>query len=94
MRLSDAGLATIARLKSLQHLDLESCSKITDVGLAAVVEGCPHLVKLTLTGCRGLYGGPLKNINRGLKYLDLTDCSKVHQSFTHHGLYLLINLES
>ncbi|KAK9822807.1 hypothetical protein WJX81_000986 [Elliptochloris bilobata] len=47
---SDAGIAAVARLRALTHLDLRNCCKVTDASLLALAE-LPCLLSLDLSGC-------------------------------------------
>ena len=47
--LTDASLAHISQIQSLQNLDLSNCKTVTDVGLHALFRGCPNLQSFSLT---------------------------------------------
>ncbi len=71
--LTDAGLAPLARLKSLESLHLKSATGVTDAGLA-------HLAGLTELGTLRLPNTPLDSsglkILQGLKKLEIVTLSK------------------
>ena len=63
-RITDAGLAHLARLTGLTSLDLSYCSHITDAGLAHLAR-LTGLTSLDLTGCKRITDAGLAHI-RGL----------------------------
>ena len=90
-RLSDAGLAVIARTcPALTWLDMRACKLVTNTGLAQVVARCSLLHHLDISGCSlvsSLVSG-LQPHSRGqlrerlshglaLRHLDLTDCTRL-----------------
>lgn len=52
-QISDEASAAISTLHELEELHIEQ-SKITVGGLSEIMQGCPHLRILNLTGCRGI----------------------------------------
>lgn len=79
VRLTDMGLEALANISTLQNIDFEGCSKLTDVGLAEIAKRCQGLHHLRIAGCRAVGGHCLRNLQPNLRSLDLRDCSKLHE---------------
>ena len=90
-RLSDAGLAVIARTcPALTWLDMRACKLVTNTGLAQLVGRCSLLHHLDISGCSlvsSLVSSQQPHHSRGLReplshglaltHLDLTDCTRL-----------------
>ena len=90
-RLSDAGLAVIARTcPALTWLDIRACKLVTNTGLAQVVARCSLLQHLDISGCSlvsslvpGLQPHSRPQVRErlshglALTHLDLTDCTRL-----------------
>jgi len=75
IKITDLGLAKLARLKKLRFLDV-SGAQITPAGLK-VLQGLPRLERLNLWNCRSLNdtAAPILAAMPSLTYLDLSDTS-------------------
>lgn len=73
--ITDVGLASIASLHQLQHLDLSRCSTITDVGLGSIA-ALHELHRLDLNSCKKITDAGLSGIAglRQLLRLELRGC--------------------
>jgi len=90
-RLSDAGLAVIARTcPALTWLDIRACKLVTNTGLSQVVARCSLLQHLDISGCSlvsslvpGLQPHSRPQVRErlshglALTHLDLTDCTRL-----------------
>jgi len=87
--ITDAGLASLARLRRLRHLNLSWCEEITDEGLGHL-EALPALAHLDLMGCSALTDAGLAHIARlpRLQHLNLWRC----EGITDDGLARLQRL--
>lgn len=78
--LSEAGLKAIAQLPNLQKLDLSLLSpKLTDEMLVGILQCCPDIKELNISGCTQLKGKNWKSIPLlpNLQVLNLKDCTAI-----------------
>ena len=74
---SDSGLKYLAKMPSLQELDLGSCDNITEIGIAYLAEGGSRISSLDVSFCDKIGDQALVHISQGLfnlKYLSLSAC--------------------
>nr|XP_031362876.1 F-box/LRR-repeat protein 20 [Lonchura striata domestica] len=65
----------------LRHLDLASCTSITNLSLKALSEGCPLLEQLIISWCDQVTKDGIQALVRGcggLRALSLKGCTQVH----------------
>ncbi|MCA9801202.1 MAG: protein kinase [Cyanobacteria bacterium HKST-UBA02] len=68
--ITDRGMEYIAGLKELRVLEASLCD-ITDRGVIAVLDGCPHLDKLKITGTRAT-GAVIDHLRKDIYYQHLS----------------------
>lgn len=69
-RITDRGLESIARQKGLKALEA-SLTNISDRGVIAVLDGCPHLDHLKITGTKAT-GAVIDHLRKGIYYQHLS----------------------
>ncbi|WOK97142.1 F-box protein [Canna indica] len=93
--LSDQSLACIARCKKLVSLNLTWCVRITDLGVAAIAEGCRSLEFLSLYGMVGVTDACLEALSKfcssTLTTLDVNGCIGIKKR-SHDDLLQLFPL--
>lgn len=78
---------------NLVHIDLSVYaveSRFSDFGILKMVQGCPKIQKLILTGSRGLTDMGLRSVSKylpDLRYLDITGAFLI----TDEGIHFLLN---
>jgi Leucine Rich repeat len=77
-RITNAGVAHVAKMNTISTLLLTACSKITDEGLAPIL-GMKSLVYLDLRGCQGITDAGLQTLSNktNLRHLELGGCRNV-----------------
>jgi hypothetical protein len=74
-QLNSAMVASIASIRTLQKLDLESCTQLRDDDLKLIAEGNSQLQELKLRDCRNLTDQGIEFLAKGPKSLTVLDIS-------------------
>ena len=75
--ITDSGLKHLAKMSSLQELDLRSCDNISEIGMAYLAEGGSRISSLDVSFCDKIGDQALVHISQGLfnlKSLSLSAC--------------------
>jgi hypothetical protein len=78
---SDAALTAVSHCKSLEYLDLDGCTEITDAAIFNTVAGLPHLQGLDISNCSKLTDAALTAVADNclsLEMLGLNDLPKIN----------------
>jgi len=75
IQLNSAMVASIASIRTLQKLDLESCTQLRDGDLKLIAEGNSQLQELKLRDCRNLTDQGIEFLAKGPKSLTVLDIS-------------------
>ncbi|XP_033227477.1 F-box/LRR-repeat protein 14 [Belonocnema kinseyi] len=74
---TDSGMKYLAKMPSLQELDLRSCDNISEIGMAYLAEGGSRISSLDVSFCDKIGDQALVHISQGLfnlKFLSLSAC--------------------
>lgn len=79
-KINDGTLEPFMRCKRIERLTLTNCSKISDQGIMALVDGNRNLLALDITGINSITDQTIRTLAsncRRLQGLNITNCSKV-----------------
>ncbi|CAG5958170.1 unnamed protein product [Menidia menidia] len=81
-RITDQGLRSVATLKNLQYLDISLCSRVSDVGIQYLVDGCSanKLHELNVSHCPQITDISVRRIAQRLcklYHLNLSYCGRL-----------------
>jgi Leucine Rich repeat len=81
---TNAGLKAVARRRgaSLLNISVAHCAHITDEAIEVLVQSCPRLQSMDISGCSGVFDRSLIALAklRSLKCIQLNDCSNITDS--------------
>jgi len=75
---TDTGMKSLARLPSLNHLNVRSCDNVSDIGIGYLSESSHKLKELDVSFCANITDASLRHIATGiqsLKFLAMTTCT-------------------
>jgi F-box and leucine-rich repeat protein 2/20 len=82
--ITNAGLKAVARRRgaSLLNISVAHCAHITDEAIEVLVQSCPRLQSIDISGCCGVFDRSLIALAklRSLKCIQLNDCSNITDS--------------
>ena len=77
LSVTDSTIKSISNLESLELLELEGCTHITDLGIEHLANGrCHNLSTLDLTRCTSVKGYPLKNFEVEIRTVKKLFCKE------------------
>lgn len=81
--LSNYGIALLARNNvNLKHINISTCTGVTDIGLREIGLNCPKLQSLIISSCHGIEGTGLVSIAESCKNLlkvDVSSCKSLQR---------------
>lgn len=79
IRITDAAMASLAKLNDLQQLELRGCRKVSSIGLTFLASGCKQLKELDMKHCSGVDDAGIFSL--------VTGCTQLRQvllQWVHH----------